>query len=166
MSDPIDLPSSDAVTVGTVGEPGQRVFLFQARLGATQVTLKIEKQQAAALAEAIQALLADLPDHDLAPRQEIAEPTEPLWTVGAMALSALDEATGHVTIVVREFVREEGDVAAAASATFGVTAGQLARLGQTAAELVTGGRPSCELCGFPIDPSGHSCPKTNGHLKH
>jgi hypothetical protein len=30
-------------------------------------------------------------------------------------------------------------------------------------DLVRAGRPACPLCGNPMDPEGHSCPRTNGH---
>ena len=29
--------------------------------------------------------------------------------------------------------------------------------------LVEAGRPLCPLCGGPLDPRGHDCPRTNGH---
>ena len=29
--------------------------------------------------------------------------------------------------------------------------------------LVDAGRPLCPLCGGPLDPRGHDCPRTNGH---
>jgi glutamate synthase domain-containing protein 1 len=29
--------------------------------------------------------------------------------------------------------------------------------------VVAEGRPLCQLCGLPIDPSGHICPASNGH---
>jgi uncharacterized repeat protein (TIGR03847 family) len=29
--------------------------------------------------------------------------------------------------------------------------------------LVEAGRPACPLCGYPLDPAGHDCPRTNGH---
>ena len=32
-----------------------------------------------------------------------------------------------------------------------------------ATRLVEAGRPPCPLCSFPLDPSGHDCPRTNGH---
>jgi uncharacterized repeat protein (TIGR03847 family) len=28
---------------------------------------------------------------------------------------------------------------------------------------VEAGRPPCPLCALPLDPSGHICPRTNGH---
>ena len=49
MSRSYDLIDVDKLTVGTVGEPGRRVFLLQARHAGQVVTLKLEKSQTAAL---------------------------------------------------------------------------------------------------------------------
>ena len=40
---------------------------------------------------------------------------------------------------------------------------QMAALAIRATSLVSSGRPPCPFCGYPIDPRGHACPKTNGH---
>ena len=32
-----------------------------------------------------------------------------------------------------------------------------------AARIVASGRPPCPLCGAPLDPQGHICPRRNGH---
>ena len=32
-----------------------------------------------------------------------------------------------------------------------------------AARVVSSGRPPCPLCGAPLDPHGHICPRRNGH---
>ena len=32
-----------------------------------------------------------------------------------------------------------------------------------AAVVVAAGRPPCPLCGAPLDPLGHICPRRNGH---
>jgi uncharacterized repeat protein (TIGR03847 family) len=32
-----------------------------------------------------------------------------------------------------------------------------------ATEVVAAGRPPCPLCGAPLDPQGHICPRRNGH---
>jgi len=29
--------------------------------------------------------------------------------------------------------------------------------------VVAAGRPPCPLCGNPLDPEGHVCPRQNGH---
>lgn len=167
MSDAsFELPSVDAVTVGTVGPAGQRVFYLQARAGGTLVTVKVEKQQVAALAVALRALLAELPpaaDSPSAP--ELEEPVEPAWVTGTMGLGPFDEATRRVTLLLQEMVPEEDMDSSASTAHLGLTVGQMAALAARADEVVGQGRPPCPLCGSPIDPSGHSCPKTNGHLK-
>jgi uncharacterized repeat protein (TIGR03847 family) len=63
-----------------------------------------------------------------------------------------------------EVVDEEGDaVASGGLARLAVTRQQAAALAERGEELVTAGRPRCPLCGSPLDPDGHACPKTNGH---
>ena len=34
----------------------------------------------------------------------------------------------------------------------------------SAARAVAGGRPPCPLCGEPLDPQGHLCPRRNGYV--
>jgi uncharacterized repeat protein (TIGR03847 family) len=33
-----------------------------------------------------------------------------------------------------------------------------------AVRVLASGRPPCPLCGQPLDPQGHLCPRRNGHL--
>ena len=165
MAESFDLPSVDAITFGTVGEPGKRVFYVQAWAAATIVTLKLEKQQVQGLATAMQELLNDLPtESSPTSAPGLRPPVEAEWAVGGIGLSPFDEATQRVTVLFEELVREEG--AEGASARLGVTIAQMVALVERGEELVAGGRPNCPLCGNPMDPDGHSCPKTNGHLKH
>ena len=166
-----DLPSVDAITFGTIGEPGKRVFYVQAWAASTIVTLKVEKQQVQGLAAAMQELLNDLPtESSPAAAPGLRSPVEAEWVVGAIGLSAFDEATQRVTVLFEELVRGDGEDddadVEAASARIGVTIAQMVALVERGEELVAGGRPNCPLCGNPMDPDGHSCPKTNGHLKH
>jgi uncharacterized repeat protein (TIGR03847 family) len=37
------------------------------------------------------------------------------------------------------------------------------RFASGALEVVRAGRPPCPLCGAPLDPTGHFCPRRNGH---
>lgn len=159
-----DLPSVDVVTVGTVGPPGRRVFYLQARWADRLVTLKLEKQQVAALSTAVLELLADLPPPGALPTDlDLVPPVEPEWQVGTMALGAYDEVTDRAMLVAEEAITDDdeipGDVA-----RFGLSRAQLAALAQRGQELVTAGRPPCPWCGLPVDPSGHVCPRSNGHL--
>ena len=45
------------------------------------------------------------------------------------------------------------------------TAEQMFALARHGAAVCERGRPTCELCGNPKDPEGHTCPATNGHKK-
>ncbi|HZQ85994.1 MAG TPA: DUF3090 family protein [Acidimicrobiales bacterium] len=151
----------DRLTVGAVGPPGKRVFLLQAVAGATVITLKIEKQQVAALSEYLSQVLADLPSTgDLPTDLELDEPAEPEWIVGALGVT-YDEDTDRVLLVAEEAVAEDDDVGEVAR--LAATREQIAALAIRGVALVEAGRPPCPLCGFPLDPSGHVCPRTDGH---
>ncbi len=165
MSEPFELPSVDAITFGTIGEPGKRVFYVQAWAGQTIITLKMEKQQVGGLAAALQEVLADLPTESTpVSAPGLQPPVESSWIVGGIGVSAFDDATQRITLLFEEAVIEEDAIGA--TAHIGVTIAQLVALIARGEELVAGGRPNCPLCGNPMDPDGHACPKTNGHLKH
>ncbi|MGH9095645.1 MAG: DUF3090 family protein [Acidimicrobiales bacterium] len=177
MSDSFELSAPQRVTVGTVGEPGQRTFYLQAREDDRLVTLKIEKQQVAALAQLLVELLADLPAPGAPPASselELEEPVLAAWIVGSMQL-AYDGAADRVVLMAEEAemvepgedpveIPADGDPeGTGAIARLAFTREQAAALAERGAELVTSGRPTCPLCGNPMNPEGHSCPRTNGH---
>ena len=160
MSPALDLGDLDRFTVGAEGPVGDRIFLLQCRSGATVVTLKAEKQQVSVLAEYLGRLLADLDrPEDLPVDLELEEPTDPHWVIGTLGVS-YDELLDRIVLVAEELVAEdeEGDMA-----RFTITRAQAAAFAIRATTLVEAGRPPCPLCGGPLDPSGHECPRTNGH---
>ena len=160
MSESYDLPDVDKLTVGTVGEPGRRVFLLQARHGSQVVTLKLEKSQTAALGAYIARLLEDLPSTAVLPEDlELEEPLEPEWIIGSMGV-AYDDVLDRLVLVAEEAVADDEE---AARARFSLTREQVAALARRSTQLVEAGRPPCQLCGYPLDPAGHACPRTNGH---
>lgn len=156
----MDLGELDRFTVGTEGPVGRRVFLVQCRSGGTLLTLKAEKQQVSVLAEYLGRVLKDLDrPEDLPEDLELEDPTEPHWVVGTLGVT-YDESIDRIVLVAEELVAEdeEGDMA-----RFSVTRAQAAAFAIRATSLVEAGRPPCPLCGLPLDPSGHRCPRTNGH---
>jgi uncharacterized repeat protein (TIGR03847 family) len=70
----IDWDDTDAFTVGTVGAAGRRVFFIQARRAGQVVSLKLEKQQVAGLAEFLDGIMGDLPPVD-GPATDLATET-------------------------------------------------------------------------------------------
>ena len=187
MSRSFELPDVEWATVGTVGPPGQRTFYLQARQHDQLVTLKLEKQQVAAIAQFLGEILSDLPVPDPLPDEDaltLAEPVLAEWAVGGLQL-AYDSGVDRVVILAEEIGEEAGDVddpeteeiggeeiraeePVGASGERGVgrlslTRTQAAAIVRRGWDLVGAGRPTCALCGHPIDPEGHSCPRTNGH---
>jgi uncharacterized repeat protein (TIGR03847 family) len=157
-----ELSDVDRLTVGTEGPAGQRVFYLQARAGGEVVTVKLEKQQVGALARYLAEVLADLPEvGDLPDELELEEPVEPRFVVGILGVT-YDDATDRVVLVAQEAAEDEDDPDAAVLRVT-ATREQVAALAIRGTALVEAGRPPCPLCGYPLDPAGHVCPKTNGH---
>jgi uncharacterized repeat protein (TIGR03847 family) len=160
VSPALDLGDLDRFTVGTEGPIGRRVFLVQCRSGSTLLTLKAEKQQISVLAEYLGRVLADLERPEQLPEDlDLEEPSEPHWVIGTLGVT-YDEGVDRIVLVAEELVAEDedGDVA-----RFTITRAQAAAFAIRATSLVEAGRPPCPLCGLPLDPSGHRCPRTNGH---
>jgi uncharacterized repeat protein (TIGR03847 family) len=163
VSELYELSEPIKVTFGTVGPAGQRVFYLQARDGAVLVTLKLEKQQAAALSSHLGAALQDLrrpahiPEGD---ELELDLFVEETFVVGSLAV-AYDDEIDRIVVIADERVSEEDEDGS--EARIAMTREQAAALAIRGTQLVASGRPPCPLCGYPLDPAGHSCPRTNGH---
>ena len=161
MSSSFTLESPDLFTAGTIGPPGQRVFYLQAGREAQVVSLRLEKTQVAALVTYLAGMLADMPPPGDIPStgMDLIEPVVAEWVVGSLGVS-YDEDADRVVLLAEELV-EEGEPAARARVT--ATREQIAALAVQGAEAVAAGRPPCPLCGQPLDPEGHTCPRLNGH---
>ena len=158
-----ELPAPERFTAGTVGEPGQRIFFIQAEGGGHLVTLKCEKQQVGALAEYLAGMLADLPlpgDAEVdATTVDFVEPPGIEWIVGRMGV-AWDENADRLVLQCEELLPEDVEEDPA-TARFRLTRAQIAAFIDVARDLVSAGRPPCYLCGGPLDPDGHACPRLN-----
>ncbi len=160
MSESFDFPVLQRITVGTVGPPGQRVFLLQATDGSDHVTLKVEKAQVSALAEHLGRVLKELPRPGHLPEDlDLVEPAQPAWVVGSLGVG-YDDENDRILLLAEEAVPEGED---GAVARFALTREAASALAIHGTRLVEAGRPACPLCGYPLDPSGHACPRTNGN---
>jgi uncharacterized repeat protein (TIGR03847 family) len=164
MSDSFDLDAPDHFTVGAVGPPGQRVFYLQARQARQLLTLKCEKEQVRVLGEYLGGLLAKLPGDagEDAGDTALLEPVDAAWTVAALGVG-YDQDGDRVVLETRELLEEETEEEPAV-ARFHLTRGQAAAFVERVRELVQAGRPICTMCSQPKDPSGHACPRSNGHV--
>ena len=165
-----DLNPVSRITIGAIGEPGQRVFLLQASQGSSSITLKIEKEQARVLASSTIELLEELDqkyprtytrlDKPLTSDLMLQQPVDPEFVVGQIGLG-YDQEQDFVVLVVQEVQLEKGGEPA--TARFWATRAQMRALSDHTLEVVNQGRPICPLCDSPIDPDGHFCPKSNGY---
>ena len=178
MSTSFDFDEPDHFTAGTIGEPGHRVFFLQAAQHGSVATLRLEKQQVAALAEYLAGILADLPDAEAEPtaaRPDRAghrgvggrragrglrggDRSHPARGRGAVEVDVDDEDDDDPSPTARPDADDDDDTA---TARFRLSRDQVSAFIRRAAELVVSGRPICPLCGRPIDPEGHACPRLN-----
>ena len=164
-----DLNPVTHLTAGAIGKPGKRTFYLQGRQGALLITLVVEKEQLAALARGIDELLERLETGAKtvqvdATQMELSQPIEPLFRIGQLGLG-YDAERSLLVLVAYELLAEENQELVNV-VRFWATREQMRALARHAAGIVAGGRPICVLCGRPIDPEGHFCPKRNGHGEH
>jgi uncharacterized repeat protein (TIGR03847 family) len=178
---------------GTVGEPGDRTFFLQARGGGRVVSVALEKVQVSLLAEKLEELLTEagrrfgveLPDAPAPPgndNEPLDTPVDEEFRVGTLGL-AFDVDTSTVVIEAIEAGEADTEVELGAEDEEALSADDeddepdddLDRLRvrltpeatrafiDRARRVVAAGRPPCPLCGQPLDPAGHLCPRHNGY---
>ena len=181
---------------GTVGEPGNRTFFLQAREGRRIVSVSLEKVQVAALAERLGRLLFELDQRGIveaAPTERVNdiapldEPLHEVFRAGTLTIG-WDGATGIVLIEAREIDEEDEDEPEVEELESGapdddhdhdhddpdgpdllrvrLSAAAAREFVERAVRVVQAGRPPCPLCGNPLDPQGHICPRRNGQYVH
>jgi uncharacterized repeat protein (TIGR03847 family) len=167
---------------GTVGPPGERTFFLQARGGGRLVSVALEKVQVALLAEKLEELLleaqrrfgVDLPDAPTGQtdNEPLDTPLDEEFRVGTLGL-AFDVDTTTVVIEAiavseEETEDEEEDEEATADRDrlrVRLTPQATRAFIERAKKVVASGRPPCPLCGQPLDPKGHLCPRHNGYRR-
>ena len=175
----------DRFVAGTVGQPGERVFYLQASGAGRLVSVALEKVQVQALAEKLDELLDEVrrrqgeesvvPPSSALAIEDVAPLDTPIveeFRVGTLAL-AWDGDTSSVLIEAQSVVPEvEGQEEPESTEFTGdmlrvrLTPPAARAFARRAQRVVAAGRPPCPLCGNPLDPQGHVCPRQNGHRPH
>jgi uncharacterized repeat protein (TIGR03847 family) len=165
---------------GTVGAPGERTFFLQARGGGRLVSVALEKVQVALLAEKLDELLLEahrrfglqLPDAESAQddNEPLDVPLDEEFRVGTLGL-AYDVDTTTVVIEAIAAGEEEADEEEADEDAdrdrlrVRLTPVETRAFIERAKRVLASGRPPCPLCGQPLDPRGHLCPRHNGYRR-
>lgn len=176
---------------GTIGEPGDRTFFLQARDGVRVVSVALEKVQVSVLAERLGELLDELDRRGIEEAQAaepdaleleaalaadtgpLDEPLNEAFRAGSLTLG-WDVAAERVLVEARaqdedgepvdpdedDDEDDDGPDLLRVRLTADAARSFVAR----AVRVVASGRPPCPLCGAPLDPTGHICPRRNGHF--
>lgn len=168
----------DRVVVGTLGLPGSRTFYLQARAGTQIVSIVLEKQQSALLAEKIDEILDELitvegnpfsvptsTPIELVDNDEL-EAAQVLFRAGAMGLG-WDPTTAQVVLEAYPDTAISADDTGESLDGDGDTepemllvrmpVGTARAFARRTREIVDAGRPMCPFCGYPVDADGHTC---------
>ncbi|TFD60940.1 DUF3090 domain-containing protein [Cryobacterium suzukii] len=163
----------DRVVIGTVGLPGERTFYLQVRSGTRIVSIALEKQQSALLAEKIDEILDQLITFEgnpfsiptgtpieLVDNDPLEQPVSEEFRTGSMSLG-WDPSTVQVVIEAYPIVDEDEEslepLEAANVLLVRMPVGTARAFAMRTREVVGAGRPMCSLCGYPIDADGHTC---------
>ena len=177
--DKIDLGLVDNVVAESLGKPGERTFKVTAESRRGRAVVWMEKEQLFQVALAIRQFAAatEQPTDPERYHPEMPAPPVPIeieFRAAGMSLRH-DRSTDIFTVeaanVDPEAEREAGGEAETdeeeptVAVQFSFSRPNGVKLSEQAMEVCAAGRPRCQLCGGPIDPEGHVCPKKNGHHK-
>ena len=168
----------DRVVIGTIGVPGARTFYLQVRTAKQIVSVALEKQQSAQLAEKIDEILDQLLTLEGNPfsvptgtpielvDNDQLEAVEEQFRTGAMTLG-WDPTTAQVVIEAYPITDVDADDNFEPLAENGaevpemllvrMPVGTARAFAKRTREVVGAGRPACPLCGYPVDADGHVC---------
>ena len=150
-------------------------------MGDRAVTVRCEKQQAAAISQYLRRALKHLPVPEGQPPRNVMNLTEPIdeaFVLGAVALE-FNRSGDHFVLHLREFADpddvadddddeamdfdpdDEDDESAGSRVRVSLNRAQAMAFCEHTDRVVSAGRPDCVYCERPVDPDGHFCPRMN-----
>ena len=151
-----------------LGQPGQRTFRILVDSGSSSAIIWLEKEQLFQLALAIHQLLATLAEEEEKeasgtppPDREAPELTHLDLKSGRMVLGH-DGSRGLFIIDAHDI---EDDDEETATVRVWANKDQVNEFAEQSLQVCAAGRSLCPLCGRPIDPDGHRCPRVNGRVQ-
>lgn len=166
-----ELGRVSSLRADAVGEPGSRRFrlLVESRGGRSAI-LWLEKEQLFNLGVALKRIIATL-EGESGAREASHDPTEEQGEPAASTGPPLEFQVGRLTvgydertalyIIAAHAVEDPEDATAMVSLV--ATQQEVEAVANEVFKVCAAGRPLCPLCGAPMDPDGHICPRHNGH---
>lgn len=162
----IDFRQVDEIDAEAIGPPGRRVFRIRIRKGSDTASLWLEKQQLQALYLSIRQVLSQDPsgsasaDTTTLPIANFPQEASLDFHIGRLAVGWDEDA--HEIVLEAHSLEDSEDLPSAFRCR--IRRDQAITFSQQAAVVCAAGRPVCFLCGEPIEPTGHVCVRSNGHL--
>lgn len=165
----------DRAVVGTIGLPGARTFYLQVRSGTRTVSIVLEKQQSALLAEKIDEILDQLITVEGNPfsvptstplelvDNDQLEAVQEQFRTGVLSLG-WDPTTAQLVIEAYPLPDDDDDGLPDEDGEMllvRMPVGAARAFATRTREIVGAGRPLCPLCAQPMDPDGHICIPTD-----
>jgi uncharacterized repeat protein (TIGR03847 family) len=148
-TEPLDEPLIQAfrATTLTLGwDPDAERVLVEARADPVEIEVEIDADE------------IELTDEDAAAVEAMGSTVE-LDAGLAASIRAAFEAAGTEA----EDEDDDDDLEGPDVLRVRVSAATARSFVERAARVVASGRPPCPMCGQPLDPQGHICPRRNGH---
>jgi len=168
------LGAAASIEALTFGEPGDRTFRLDATAGAATCSIWMEKEQLLQLGVYLRDMVGRLSQEE---REKTSDLREEGWSGGELII---DFKAGQMLLsydqdsnafYLQAFERESDDpesrpddpAAETAAGGCWITTARASTLSEEALAICAAGRPTCFLCGQPISPDGHACPRASAH---
>jgi uncharacterized repeat protein (TIGR03847 family) len=164
----VDTPAHDygralSIDAEAIGRPGQRRFRLLVSSVSATACVWMEKEQLAGIGDWIRETVQRLdreqpngePDVEPSPFSAIFDLE---FQAGQIGLGFLEQ---DAAFAIQAF--EAGTSGNQPTFRALLSRGQARVLAAKIESVVAGGRPICPLCSMPMEPEGHTCPRTNGH---
>ncbi|MBN18464.1 MAG: hypothetical protein CL758_03150 [Chloroflexi bacterium] len=143
------------------GKPGNRTFYILAEGNEGKATIRLEKEQLVQLSLIIQELSAN--DKDLSNdilEKDLKNNEKFILDIKLIRLEVKKDPLSKL------FVFDIYDSASKNTPTLQIytSSEKIKIFASDALKVCAAGRPLCPLCGEAINPEGHNCPRTNGHI--
>jgi uncharacterized repeat protein (TIGR03847 family) len=155
-----------SVDAEAIGQPGNRRFRLMVRSTGQTAAIWMEKQQLQGIGEWFEESVKKL-DEETGDNLPDVEPT-PFGAIFDVEVQVLQVALGFQEDGGLFILQVFDDQSSVEEPAFycRLTRGQCRVLSRKIASVVSAGRAICPLCGRPIEPEGHVCPRSNGHGPH
>lgn len=157
----------DLLSAIAVGVPGKRTFFLVIGEKEDWVRLWLEKEQLEALSIAIDQFFVSLSQEfpqfsEELPEQPLNDDTPVGLPSGEFEIDQIGIGIDGEKVIFEFLVHALGPQQLdGISINCWINPGNVKLFGKQSLEVCAAGRPRCELCGGPIDPTGHDCPMQN-----